>query len=177
LTDLLPERLLRQAAMFIQHGGQVAEEAVEHIGKQRQQLHFFRHLDGQPGHRRRQGGIRVQDGGFFGNVLHDGALRDIVFQLQDEVFPMRHEHQLVGIEAVQQRCQIGLQIARHPVARIQAGAVDQRSQQGGAVGIDMQQRRHGHQPFSRPSKDAGLSRHSADNIFLYGESLLMPLSK
>ncbi len=146
--DLLPETLLRQADLLIENLTEVAEEAVEHVGEDRQHLELVRHRYRETAYGLGDLRVGIENHRFLTDVLHQHAHRYMVFQHQDQVLAMRHEHQIVGVEAMQQRRQIGVEIAAQPAVGGQARGADQRRQQGAFVAIAVQQRGHGHQPLA-----------------------------
>ena len=122
----------------MQNGADIAKDQVEQVGEQAEHLQFLRHLDRQARDLARQLDFGVHDADLFGDILHDRAHRHVVFEHQNDVLAVRHEHQIVGEEAVQQRAHVGVEIARQPGVGIQARGVDERADHGRLVRIAMQ---------------------------------------
>ena len=125
--------------------------------------------DAQPLDRRRQHRVRVHDGDLLGDVLVDRALDDAVLEDEDDVLAVRHEHQVVGVEAVQERGEVGVQVAAQPVRRGEARLLDQGAREGAASWSTW--RREAMVASGSPSSrdGTGLSRHRAASILRYGE--------
>ena len=150
--DARPEGLFRHHLLAHQQRYREAEDAVEDIGEQRQDTDRFRHLDHQTLDPCRQFECARLLGGeqrrFLGDVLHQRTARHAIAQTHDQVLAVRHEHQVVLEVAVQQRRHVSRQPLVDPRFGADAGALDQRRQQGLFIVVDMQQRGHGHQALA-----------------------------
>ena len=67
--------------------------------------------DLDPGHRFGQVQPVPHHHDLLGDVLHDGPDRHAVLEDQDHVLAVRHKRQLVAVEAVHQRHEVGLEVA------------------------------------------------------------------
>ncbi|CAH0319247.1 hypothetical protein SRABI106_04298 [Rahnella aquatilis] len=117
----LPELPGRIIAMFFQNTGDKAEYPGKDVSENRQNFKIFRYVHRQTFGFFRQAGVGVHHRNFLGDILHESIHRNIVFEPQDQVFAMRHKHQVVLIKAVQQRAEIGVHVAFKPVAGGQTG--------------------------------------------------------
>ena len=105
---------------------------------------------------------RVHQHDLLGDVLEQDAPRHVVLEHEDEVLAVRHEHEVVGVEAVQQR-RAGRRRGSGAATprRSSARALDQRGRQRAAVAVDVQQRGHRREPLARARAAAPGSRATA----------------
>ena len=103
----------------------MAEHAVEHVDEDAENLVVLRHVHGQTLQARRHLRVLVENRRLLGDVLHDRAHRHVAVEHQNQVLAMRHEHQMVRIEAVHQWSQEGVHVTTHPGPRCQPGTADQ----------------------------------------------------
>ena len=89
-------------------------------------------------------------------------------QHQNDVLAVRHEDQVVGVVAVQQRHQICVEIAPQPVGRRQARSRIKALTSGFPVRSTCRRDAMVARRWPGASSGTGLSRHSAASIFRYG---------
>src|SRR5690606_22763782 len=107
-----PELFFAAAAAALQNVAHMPEYAIKNIDEYSQYFVVFRHAYLKSRNMRRNVEVLIQNGAFFGDILHDAALRHItVVHHHDEVLAMRHEHQLISIETMHHGNQESVEIA------------------------------------------------------------------
>ena len=142
-----PTAVLAERALADEDRAEEAQEAVDDVGEDRQRLQLVGDLGADPLDLRRaarpSGSISTTSSAMSLSRTRRG---DVVLEHEDHVLAVRHEHEVVRVEAVQQRPQVGVEVAAQP--RLGASAPSARSAPPRASA------RRGRRAAARPSSRA-----------------------
>ncbi len=168
LRDETPEPVLGQHAVAGEDRGEVAQDAVEHVGEDRERLLLVVDDGAHPLDAGRERRV-AEDGDLLADVLHDRADHDVVAQDEDEVLAVRHEREVVREERVGERAQVGVEVGAHPVGGVEPGGAHERGRVRGAVGVAVQERGHGGEALpGRGARHGALAPQGGEHLAVRG---------